>query len=318
MKNKLFIIFLTGILFVISNNVYAKRSWLEKGISITSDVLQGMNAIGEMAERNKKEKVQERIVYKDRIIYRDNEELSEEHIRIKKELANTKRLLAWEKAKDGNHKKAVQLYEESLEHEANDWRVWHGYGWSFLKLYRYKEAGIAFMIAIEKGGKGESWRYLGLTYAKQDYHEKAIRCYTESLDINPSSTETLDNLRWSQQKLNKSSSKCVDGRLSSEQIKELVSNKVAVGKKLLKNGSDSYSWREAQERGGYATFKKKGGNVSEGRWKIGYNELCWCYGECNEYKCKYVEARNNCSVWYYIDTETGNKTGRIHKWIDAN
>ena len=113
------------------------------------------------------------------------------------------------------------------------------------------------MVAIEKGGKDETWRYLGWNYARQDYHKKAIRCYTESLYINPSNTTTLDGLKWSQQKLNKSSSKCVDGRLNSEQIKKLVSNKVAVGRKLLKNGSDSYSWRETQERG----IKKGPGSI---------------------------------------------------------
>ena len=111
-------------------------------------------------------------------------------------------------------------------------------------------------------------------------------------------------------------SKCTDGRLNSAQINRLVNNKTAVGTKLLKNGSNSYSWREVQKSSGYATFKKDGGNTSEGRWKIGYNELCWCYGECNEYKCKYVEARNDCSVWYYIDTETGYRTGQVHRWFD--
>jgi len=87
MKNKLFIACLTGILFVIANNVYAKRTWLdnlETGINIGSKILQGMNAIDEMAERNKEKKVQERIIYKDGVIYKDNEELSEENLRMSK------------------------------------------------------------------------------------------------------------------------------------------------------------------------------------------------------------------------------------------
>ena len=141
MKNKLFIACLTGILFVIANNVYAKRTWLdnlETGINIGSKILQGMNAIDEMAERNKEKKVQERIIYKDGVIYKDNEELSEENLRMRKELARTKRYLAWEKAKDGNHEKAVQLYQESLEYDANDWQVWHGYGWSLSERHKYK------------------------------------------------------------------------------------------------------------------------------------------------------------------------------------
>ena len=204
MRNKLFVMYLTGILFVIANNAYAGRTWidiLETGINIGYNILQGKNAIDEMANRNRQKKAPERIVYKDRIIYKDNEELSEENLRIKKDLAKTKRYLAWEKAKDGYHKKAIKLYKESLEYDANNWRAWIGYGWSFSELHKYKEAENAFVVAIENGGKDEAWRYLGWNFARQNYQKKAIRCYTESLSLNPSNKKSLYGLKWSQKRL---------------------------------------------------------------------------------------------------------------------
>jgi len=128
-----------------------------------------------------------------------------------------------------------------------------------------------------------------------------------SVNLRPISTK--------KQELNGSSdSKCVDGRLNSAQIRKLVNNKMASGTKL--DVSVPYSWQEVQKSNGTATFKKEGSTTLTGRWKISYNELCWCYGKCDRYKCKYVESRKNCSVWYYIDTETGKKTGRIDEWIN--
>ncbi|WP_177428704.1 serine/threonine protein kinase [Candidatus Venteria ishoeyi] len=113
-------------------------------------------------------------------------------------------------------------------------------------------------------------------------------------------------------------SRCADGRLNSAQIKKLVTNKVAVGAKLLQSGSEAHSWRETQKGNGRAIFRKRGGNSITGKWNIAYNKLCWCYGDCEEFKCKYVQAENNCSIWYYIDPETGYRTGKVYNWIDLH
>lgn len=107
-------------------------------------------------------------------------------------------------------------------------------------------------------------------------------------------------------------SQCRDGRLTSSQIQRLVYDKAAVGTRL--DVSKPYSWVEFQRSNGEAYFKKANGDVSTGKWRLGNDQLCWCYGACTEYKCKYVEARNNCSVWYYIDTETGKETGKVDVW----
>jgi serine/threonine protein kinase len=106
--------------------------------------------------------------------------------------------------------------------------------------------------------------------------------------------------------------RCTDGRLNASQIRKLVTGKIAVGKRI----ADNTSWKEGQASGGNAFFQREGGNRMEGKWKISDNSICWCYGTCQEYSCKYVEASNNCSVWYYIDIESGQKTGQINRWID--
>ena len=105
---------------------------------------------------------------------------------------------------------------------------------------------------------------------------------------------------------------CNDGRLTSGQIFKLVNNKIAIGKRL--DVRKPHSWMEIQRSDGYAEFIKDGKKISKGQWKIRDNQLCWCYGECNAYRCKYIEAKNNCSVWDYIDTESGKITGRVYKW----
>ena len=105
-----------------------------------------------------------------------------------------------------------------------------------------------------------------------------------------------------------------NGQLNSAQIQYLVTNKIALGTRL--DVPTPYKWLELQKSNGEAAFRKEGGNASVGKWRLGNDQLCWCYGGCTEYKCKYVEAANNCTVWYYIDSETGKKTGKVHEWKD--
>jgi serine/threonine protein kinase len=105
---------------------------------------------------------------------------------------------------------------------------------------------------------------------------------------------------------------CVDSRLNSAQIKTLVQNKIAIGVRL--DTPTPYNWVEFQKNNGEAYFNRENGEISTGKWKIDADQLCWCYGECIEYKCKYIEARNSCSIWYYIDPETGKETSKVYRW----
>ena len=107
-----------------------------------------------------------------------------------------------------------------------------------------------------------------------------------------------------------------NGRLSGQEIRRLVSGHTALGRRI--DVRKPYDWKEYQEPGGGAWFRKVNGRVAQGRWKIQGDRICWCYGTCQEWKCKYVEAENDCGVWYYVDAETGERTGRISGWAHGD
>lgn len=189
---------------------YAKGSFLknlEKGINIASKVVTTVNALDELASRSSKEEEKTRVIYKDRVIYKEVIKESDESQKLKKELATSQRKLAWEKAKDKKHKKALKLYKKSLENNANSWQVWHGYGWSFSELKQYNEARNAFLMAISLGAKDESWRYLGWNYARQGYHKEAVRCYAEAMKINTDNNQAFHGLKASKEALAKQNTK---------------------------------------------------------------------------------------------------------------
>ncbi len=147
---------ITLILFLslISTQLYAKKTWLntlESGINIASNVVSTLNSLDQMAKR--KDATKQRFVYENKVIYKEINTPDSEKIELKKRLSTTKRELAWEKAKDKKHIKAISLYEEALEYDANNPKIWHGYGWSLSELGRYKEAENAFMMSINLGGK---------------------------------------------------------------------------------------------------------------------------------------------------------------------
>ena len=214
---KLLIILLLSLTFHAQYS-YAKRSFfqrLETGLSITSTVIEGIHTLNELANYSvSQSKI--RVVYKDRIIYKEVKTPSKEAQALKRELANSQRKLAWEKAKDKKHKAAIKLYEKSLENDANNWKVWHGYGWSFSELKRYDEARNAFLMAIKLGAKDESWRYLGWNYARQGYYEEALRCYAEAIKINPKNDKAYIGLNASKKKLNQSRKTKSNNDTSSE------------------------------------------------------------------------------------------------------
>lgn len=111
----------------------------------------------------------------------------------------------------------------------------------------------------------------------------------------------------------KNKNQCADERLNSKQIRNLVSGKIAIGTQI--NVKAPYNWKETLEKNGTASFERKG-RASVGKWKVENNQICWCYGACSSYKCKYIEQRNNCTAWYYIDPITGNETERVDKWLN--
>lgn len=206
---KKFLIPLLLILSFYAEASYAKGSFLKslkKGVDIASTVVTTVKALDELASRSFEEEEKTRVIYKDRVIYKEIIKESDESQKLKKELAASQRKLAWEKAKDKKHKTALKLYKKSLENDANSWRVWHGYGWSFSELKRYNEARNAFLMAISLGAKDESWRYLGWNYARQGYHKEAVRCYAEAMKINADNNQAFHGLKASKEALAKQDS----------------------------------------------------------------------------------------------------------------
>ena len=195
----------TLILFLslISTQLYAKKTWLntlESGINIASDVVSTLNSLDQMAKR--KDATKQRFVYENKVIYKEINTPDNEKIELKKRLSTTKRELAWEKAKDKKHIKAISLYEEALKYDANSPKTWHGYGWSLSESGRYKEAENAFMMSINLGGTSKSWRYLGWNFARQNDHEKAIFCYSEALKRDPNNSKAKYALKKSRDAIN--------------------------------------------------------------------------------------------------------------------
>jgi len=223
------LVVLSFMLVFYAGNSFAKRSFFQKietGLSITSKVIAGISALNDLASESvfvsssRSSEVKTRVVYKDRIIYKEVEKPSAEAQELKTKLANSQRKLAWEKARDKKHETALKLYEKSLEYDANNWMTWHGYGWSFSELKRYAEARNAFLMAIKLGAKDESWRYLGWNYARQGYHKEAVRCYAEAIKINPDNEQAYIGLKASKKSMGKEVSKGSRKHKSSKKSSE--------------------------------------------------------------------------------------------------
>ena len=80
---------------------------------------------------------------------------------------------------------ALKVYKEALKVDANNWQIWHGYGWSLAEVGQYQKASNAFTIAIYLGGDSESWRHLGWNYQRQGHLERAKYFYIKALQVEP-------------------------------------------------------------------------------------------------------------------------------------
>lgn len=201
--NKVILFLLIG-LMVYTQDSNAKESFfkrLEKGVEMTSKEVATAKSLDDLIQPDS-EQDKARVVYKNKTITKEVIKPSAETIVLKKKLANSQHKLAWEKAKDNKHKAALALYKEALEYDANNWRIWHGYGWSFSELKHYNEARNAFLMAIRLGAKDASWHYLGWNYDRQGYYDEATRCYAEAIAINVHNKQALYALNQSIKRLN--------------------------------------------------------------------------------------------------------------------
>ena len=212
MKKVFIILMLLSPVYVQSVHAKGLLDYIDKGFRIAGNVALAYRALNGLAESSRRNEPVTRVIYKNKVVYREAEKPSGSELELKTSLANSQRKLAWEKAKDKKHETALKLYEKSLENDANSWMVWHGYGWSFSELKRYDEARNAFLMAIKLGAKDETWRYLGWNYARQGYNKEAVRCYAEAIKINPDNEQAYIGLKASKKKLkkNRASSKSAE------------------------------------------------------------------------------------------------------------
>ena len=176
-------------------------------------------------------------------------------------------------------------------------------------------SGARLYLDGESKGSTPQWlRDIPYGSYQLEIKKNGYRTYSESIQIANDSKWKVEAKLIRMYTLERND-RCTDGKLNSAQIRALVTNKKAEGISLDR----SATWEEIQYRDGTAIYKNKdSGKRFEGKWKIQDDQLCWCYkgvGEldCNDFKCKVIEARNNCSVWYYIDPEKGYKeTGKVY------
>ncbi|MCB2262962.1 MAG: protein kinase [Candidatus Thiosymbion ectosymbiont of Robbea hypermnestra] len=109
---------------------------------------------------------------------------------------------------------------------------------------------------------------------------------------------------------------CPRGYLGGAQIRSLLTGKTAYGVRV--GSSSGARWKEYQGGNDTAYFQKDGGNYIRGKWKVSGNTACWCYGTCEEYKCKRVWVNNDCTKVYYEEPDTGKRTGRIYRLVEGD
>lgn len=172
----------SALLVIVSNSVTAGVLFneLKTGISITNKTVSIFKNALEFVDS--KDSISGAVVYRNETIYVQANPISPLALDSQK-LSDDYRLLAWEKARDKEHKAAVNFYQKSLELDANNASAWHGYGWSLSELGRFEQAQTAFLIALKLRKNADTWHRLGWNYEQKGDTEEAKRCYIEALNL---------------------------------------------------------------------------------------------------------------------------------------
>jgi Bardet-Biedl syndrome 4 protein len=94
----------------------------------------------------------------------------------------------------GRHKAAIEVFDEVLSINANDWEVLFYKGLSYKFLRIYDEAIANFERSNELHQHENTFIELGRIYQiKQDY-QKAIDIYVKGLEASPENTEILTTI----------------------------------------------------------------------------------------------------------------------------
>ncbi|MGZ8880190.1 MAG: hypothetical protein ACXW1N_07705 [Halobacteriota archaeon] len=112
---------------------------------------------------------------------------------------------------------------------------------------------------------------------------------------------------------------CTNTYLDSYAIRAEFIGKTVEGKRI--KGSGGGVWREFIRADGTSQFVSANGSVCQGRWDIKDNRMCFCYGTCEEWTCKYVMRVAGCvesGTFYTNAASPNNVTSHIHKMYDGD
>ena len=89
------------------------------------------------------------------------------------------------------HKAALDVYEEALNIQAEDWEIWHNKGLCNMYLKQYEASADCFKRANSIQQHDSTYMQLGKVYTLQEQYRTAIEVYLEALDFSPESPELL-------------------------------------------------------------------------------------------------------------------------------
>ncbi|CAD7966882.1 unnamed protein product [Amoebophrya sp. A25] len=94
----------------------------------------------------------------------------------------------------GNHRAAIDVYDEGQVLAPDDWEIWHNKGLCFMYLRQYDDAVDAFEKANESQRHDVTFLQLGKVFVLKEEYKKAIEVYQEALEFSPENPEILTTL----------------------------------------------------------------------------------------------------------------------------
>ena len=94
----------------------------------------------------------------------------------------------------GWHKAAIDVYEECLKLNQNDWEVYYFKGLSYKYLWIYEEAILNFKKANSVKKHDSTYCELGKVYTAMLDYKQAIEVYLEGLEFSPENPEILTTI----------------------------------------------------------------------------------------------------------------------------
>lgn len=97
--------------------------------------------------------------------------------------------------KANDPKGAIKLYLEALTHAPTNSNAYYNLGVSYAEQHKHDKALINYNLAVHFDPRcAEAYNNMGVIYKEQENWDKALKCYHLALQCNPRFAETLNNL----------------------------------------------------------------------------------------------------------------------------